>query len=57
MTDQEASENASTADTPTAAGEDRLVLTDLVEKMSLLRQENDELHGAVQRLIAKKGGA
>ncbi len=34
----------------------RLVLTDLIERMSLLRQDNTELHGAVQRLIAKKGG-
>jgi hypothetical protein len=34
----------------------RLVLTDLVERMSILRQENRELHSAVQHLIAKKGG-
>jgi hypothetical protein len=34
----------------------RLVLTDLVEKMSFLRQEKRELHSAVQHLIAKKGG-
>jgi hypothetical protein len=40
-----------------AAHDVRLVLTDLVEKMSLLRQDDSELHGAVQRLIAKKGGA
>jgi hypothetical protein len=39
-----------------AAHDVRLVLTDLIEKMSLLRQDNSELHGAVQRLIAKKGG-
>jgi hypothetical protein len=35
----------------------RLVLTDLVEKMSLLQLENSELKSAVQHLIAKKGGA
>jgi hypothetical protein len=35
----------------------RLVLTDLIERMSLLRKENSELHGAVRRLIAKKVGA
>jgi hypothetical protein len=40
-----------------AARDVRLVLTDLIEKMSLLRQEKSELDGAVQRLIAKKGGA
>ena len=40
-----------------AAHDVRLVLTDLIEKMSLLRTENSELHSAVQRLIAKKGGA
>ena len=34
----------------------RLVLTDLVEKMSILRQENRELQSALQHLIAKKGG-
>ena len=34
----------------------RLVLTDLSEKMSFLRQENRELNSAVQHLIAKKGG-
>jgi hypothetical protein len=39
-----------------AAHDVRLVLTDLVEKMSLLRQDDSELHGSVQRLIAKKGG-
>ncbi len=35
----------------------RLVLTDLAEKMSIIRQENRELQSAVQHLIAKKGGA
>ena len=40
-----------------AAHDVRLVLTDLIEKMSLLRQDNSELHGAVHRLIAKQGGA
>ncbi len=35
----------------------RLVLTDLTEKISFLRQDNRELHSAVQHLIAKKGGA
>ncbi len=35
----------------------RLVLTDLIEKMSFLRQEKSELGDAVQRLVAKKGGA
>jgi hypothetical protein len=34
----------------------RLVLTDLIERMSLLRRDKSELDGAVQRLIAKKGG-
>jgi hypothetical protein len=34
----------------------RLVLTDLVEKMSFLRQDTSELQKAVQHLIAKKGG-
>ena len=33
----------------------RLVLTDLVEKMATLRQENRDLKDAVQRLMAKKG--
>ena len=33
----------------------RLVLTDLVERMSLLRQENRQLQDAVEFLIAKKG--
>jgi hypothetical protein len=32
----------------------RVVLTDLIDKMALLRRESSELHGAVQRLIAKK---
>jgi hypothetical protein len=35
----------------------RLVLTDLIERMSLLRLENRELQSAVERLIAKQGGA
>jgi hypothetical protein len=35
----------------------RLVLTDLVEKMSILRQDNKELHAAMDVLLAKKGGA
>jgi hypothetical protein len=34
----------------------RLVLTDLVERLTLLRLENRELQSAVERLIAKKGG-
>jgi hypothetical protein len=38
-----------------AANAVRLVLTDMVEKMSLLRQDNVELHKAVQLLISKKG--
>ena len=33
----------------------RLVLTDLIEKISFLRQDNRELHSAVRHLIAKKG--
>jgi hypothetical protein len=40
-----------------AAHDVRLVLTELIERMSLLRQDNSELQSAVQRLIAKKGGA
>jgi hypothetical protein len=40
-----------------AARDVRLVLTTLIERMSLLRQDKSELDGAVQRLIAKKGGA
>jgi hypothetical protein len=40
-----------------AAHDVRLVLTDLIERMSLLRRDKSELDGAVQRLIAKKGGA
>ncbi len=32
----------------------RLVLTDLIEKMSRLRQDNWDLHTAVQLLVAKK---
>jgi hypothetical protein len=35
----------------------RLVLTDLIENMTRLRQEKSDLHAAVQLLIAKKGGA
>jgi hypothetical protein len=35
----------------------RLVLTDLVEKMSLLRQDKAELNKAVQLLLSKKGRA
>jgi hypothetical protein len=38
-----------------AAQDVRLVLTDLIERMALLRQENSELKNAVQRLFAKKG--
>jgi hypothetical protein len=34
----------------------RLVLSDLVEKMSILRKDNKELHAAVNLLLAKKGG-
>jgi hypothetical protein len=33
----------------------RLVLTDLVEKLSQLRQEDADLHAAVQLLISKRG--
>jgi hypothetical protein len=40
-----------------AAHDARLVLTDLIERMSLLRRENSELHSAVQPLIAKRDGA
>jgi hypothetical protein len=40
-----------------AAHDVRLVLTALIERMSLLRQDKSELDGAVQRLVAKKGGA
>jgi hypothetical protein len=32
----------------------RLVLTDLIEKMALLRQDNKQLHDAVKFLLAKK---
>ena len=49
--------NESDAKCLEAARDVRLVLTDLIEKMSLLRQDNSELHSAVQRLIAMKGGA
>jgi hypothetical protein len=38
-----------------AASAVRLVLSDLVEKMSVLRQDNKELHTAVSYLMAKKG--
>ncbi|WFU49035.1 hypothetical protein [Sinorhizobium terangae] len=37
-----------------AAGAVRLVLTDLVERMNLLRQENKQLNDAVRLLMAKK---
>jgi hypothetical protein len=40
-----------------AAHDVRLVLTGLIERMSLLRKDKSELDGAVQRLIAKKSGA
>lgn len=33
----------------------RLVLTDLVERMALLRQDNKQLHDAVKLLLAKRG--
>lgn len=33
----------------------RLVLTDLVEKIALLKQENKQLNDAVQLLLKKKG--
>ena len=49
--------NESDAKCLEAAHDVRLVLTDLIEKMSLLRQDKSELHGAVQRMIKKKGGA
>jgi hypothetical protein len=39
-----------------AASAVRLVLSDLVEKMSLLRQDTKELHTAMNFLLAKKGG-
>jgi hypothetical protein len=35
----------------------RLVLSDLAEKMSILRQDNKELHTAVHFLLAKKGSS
>jgi hypothetical protein len=38
-----------------AASAVRLVLSDLVEKMSTLRQDNKELHTAVNYLMTKKG--
>jgi len=38
-----------------AANAVRLVLTDLAEKMALLRQENKQLQDAVQLLLTKKG--
>ena len=40
-----------------AAHDVRLVLTELIERMSLLRKDNSELQIAVQRLIVKKDGA
>ena len=49
--------NESDAKCLEAAHDVRLVLTDLIERMSLLRRDKSELDGAVQRLIAKKGGA
>ena len=49
--------NESDAKCLEAAHDVRLVLTDLIEKISLLRQDNSELQSAVQRLVAKKGGA
>jgi hypothetical protein len=49
--------NESDAKCLEAAHDIRLVLTDLIERMWLLRQDKSELDGAVQRLIAKKGGA
>jgi hypothetical protein len=39
-----------------AASAVRLVLSDLIEKMSLLRQDNKGLHTAMNFLLAKKGG-
>ena len=48
--------NESDAKCLEAAHDVRLVLTDLIERMSLLRQDKSELQSAVQRLIAKKGG-
>jgi len=40
-----------------AAQDIRLVLTDLIERMSLLRREDSDLQNAVHRLLAKKGSA
>ena len=48
--------NESDAKCLETANDVRLVLTELIEKMSLLRQEKSELGSAVHRLIAKKGG-
>jgi hypothetical protein len=47
----------SDAKCPEAAHDVRLVLTELIERMSLLRKDNSELQSAVQRLIAKRGEA
>ena len=49
--------NESDAKCLEAAHDVRLVLTDLIERMSLLRRDKSELDVAVQRLIAKRGGA
>ena len=49
--------NESDAKCLEAAHDVRLVLTDLIERMSLLRRDKSELDGAVQRLIAKKRAA
>ena len=49
--------NESDAKCLEAAHDVRLVLTGLIERMSLLRKDKSELDGAVQRLIAKKSGA
>jgi hypothetical protein len=49
--------NESDAKCLEAAQDVRLVLTELVERMAILRRENKELQRAVQRLIEKKNGA
>lgn len=49
--------NESDAKCLEAAHDVRFVLTDLIERMSLLGQDNRELKNAVQRLAAKKGSA
>lgn len=46
--------NESDEDCLAAASAVRLVLTDLTEKIALLRQENKDLHGAVQFLLKKR---